>query len=126
MEEKNRCNVTGMKFPPQVNPATGRFETVSDEESIKESIRIILMTGKKERFVRPEFGSNILSFPFMNQNRAIMNLKLADLERDIRRNEPRVKSVKVSVDHADDEKLYINVDYTIYGNEEDKNLKVVL
>ena len=28
---------TGMKFPPQINPTTGRFTCVSGKESIKEA-----------------------------------------------------------------------------------------
>ena len=51
----------GMKFPPQINPATGRFVVSTNEESVKESIYLILMTQKSERFLRPEFGSDLLS-----------------------------------------------------------------
>ena len=40
---------TGMKFPPQVNKATGRFVLSSQEENVKESIYLILMTQKTER-----------------------------------------------------------------------------
>ena len=35
---------TGMKFPPQVDKATGRFVVSSEEESVKESVYLILMT----------------------------------------------------------------------------------
>ena len=51
---------TGMKFPPQINPATGRFAVSSEEESVKESVYLILMTQKTERFLRPEFGSDLM------------------------------------------------------------------
>ena len=54
----------GLKFPPQVNKATGRFVLSSKEESVKESIYLILMTQKTERFMRPEYGSSILSYAF--------------------------------------------------------------
>ena len=37
-----------MKFPPQINPATGRFAVSSEEESVKESVYLILMTQKTE------------------------------------------------------------------------------
>ena len=47
-----------MKFPPQIDPATGRFVTASEEESVKESVYLILMTQRTERFLRPEFGSD--------------------------------------------------------------------
>ena len=59
---------TGMKFPPQINPATGRFAVSSEEESVKESVYLILMTQKTERFLRPEFGSDLMSYTFMDIN----------------------------------------------------------
>ena len=55
----------GMKFPPQINKATGRFMTSSEKENIKESIYLILMTQKTERFMRPDFGSSIMQYTFM-------------------------------------------------------------
>ncbi|MCD6482266.1 MAG: GPW/gp25 family protein, partial [Candidatus Izimaplasma sp.] len=50
---------TGWKFPIEVDSTTGRIKTVSYEDDIKESIFIILGTGKGERIMRPDFGSNI-------------------------------------------------------------------
>ena len=32
---------SGMKFPPQINPATGRFEVARGETSVKESVYIM-------------------------------------------------------------------------------------
>lgn len=59
---------SGMKFPPQINEATGRFMTSSAEQSVKESIYLILMTQRTERFARPGYGSNLMSYTFMDTN----------------------------------------------------------
>ena len=38
----------GMKFPPQIDPVTGRFLEAELEESVKDSIYLILMTQREE------------------------------------------------------------------------------
>lgn len=105
---------TGMKFPPQIDPTTGRFATVSEEESVKESIYLILMTQQSERIARPGFGSNLLSHTFMDMgNTSISMLKygLADL---IREQEPRIGSVTITTESAEGQGvLFINIEYTI-------------
>lgn len=114
MKEENRLLESGMRFPPQVNKATGRFEMVSDKESIKESVYLILMTQKGERLIHPEFGSNIRAFAFMDGNISLLNLMAAELERDIRRGEPRISHVEVNVvPGSGDAFMDVMVDYTI-------------
>ena len=56
---------TGMKFPPQVNPTTGRFTCSSGKDSVRESVYLILMTQRSERLMRPEFGSNVMGYVFV-------------------------------------------------------------
>ena len=105
---------TGMKFPPQVNKATGRFEMVSGEECIRQSIYLILMTLKRERFIHPDFGSSLLEYTFIEENSSMQNLLISELERDIRKAEPRICNVKIEVEPAQREGfLMISIDYTI-------------
>lgn len=88
----------GMKFPPQINPATGRFVTVEGAESIKESIYLILMTAKTERIVHPKFGSNIMNYTFMDTSSTMLNIMSRELSEDILNNEPRVDNVRIKID----------------------------
>lgn len=44
MEEQRRFLGRGVKFPLQVDPRTGKFAMVSQEEDIQEAIGIILNT----------------------------------------------------------------------------------
>lgn len=105
---------TGMKFPPQVNKATGRFEMVSGEDCIRQSIYLILMTLKRERFIHPDFGSSLLEYTFMEENSSMKNLLVSELERDIRKAEPRIYNVKIAVEPVQKEDcLMISIDYTI-------------
>ena len=104
---------TGMKFPPQINPTTGRFTCVSGKESIRESVYLILMTQKTERFMRPEFGSNVMSYVFAQMDSTMLNLMANEIASDIMTNEPRVEQVNVNMDQDSNPGcLFVNIDYT--------------
>lgn len=107
----------GMKFPPQVNKATGRFVLSSQEENVKESIYLILMTQKTERFMRPEFGSEILSYAFADTSETMLTLMQRELEQDILQNEPRVEDVTIRMDaKSRSGYLMIYIDYQLRGS----------
>ena len=89
---------SGMKFPPQINEATGRFMTSSAEQSVKESIYLILMTQRTERFARPEYGSTLMSYTFMDTNITALNMMKRDLADQILTQEPRVSDVEITTD----------------------------
>ena len=116
---------TGMKFPPQINPATGKIEMVSGYESIKESIYLILMTQKRERFIHPDFGSELLKFTFMDNNESVFRLMESNLEMDIRRGDSRVEKVRVTVEPQQEEGyLTVAVDYTVRGTKQEEHMDI--
>lgn len=88
----------GMKFPPQINTATGRFVTAEGTESIKQSIYLILMTNKKERSLRPQFGSNLMNYTFMDMGITMLNIMSGEIKNDILKNEPRIEEVDIDID----------------------------
>lgn len=87
---------TGMKFPPEIDKATGRFLTVTEDESVKESIYLILMTQRTERLTRPDFGSNIMDYTFMDTGTTMLSIMRRDLTQTILSQEPRVTDVEIS------------------------------
>ncbi len=114
---------TGMKFPPQVDKATGRFVVSSEEESVKESVYLILMTQRTERFLRPDFGSNLMSYTFMDINITSVNMMIRDLTQQILQQEPRVRDVVITTDSQVREGcLVINIDYTVRSSNIKDNL----
>ena len=96
---KNTFLGRGMKFPPQVNPATGRFMTSEDEQSVKESIYLILMTQKTERLMRPEFGSRAAGYVFEEMDPSLLNMMARELESSILTNEPRIHRANIRMDY---------------------------
>lgn len=113
MEDKEFMG-KGMKFPPQIDEATGRFKVSSGAENIKESVYLILMTQKTERWIRPEYGSSIMNYTFLDTNSTMLNLMAMEIKDDIVSNEPRVKNVDVNIDAVSKEGyLLVHIDYTI-------------
>ena len=105
---------SGIKFPMQVNKATGRVMMSNNEQSVKESVYIILMTQKGERFTRKNFGSNLLSYTFMDTSITRINMMAREIEQIILEQEPRISSVDVDVEPKLDKGcLIVKIDYLV-------------
>lgn len=105
---------SGLKFPIQVNRATGRAVMSHAEQSVKESVYIILMTQKGERFARRDFGSRLLSYTFMDTSVTRINMMAREVERTILEQEPRISDVDVDVEpRLDKGCLIVNINYVI-------------
>ena len=114
---------TGVTFPPQIDPATGRFKMSRGSQSVKESIYLILMTQVTERITRPDFGTRTASYVFMDVNLSELTLMKRDLEDSIMSQEPRVADVEVSTQmQAQQGYILINIDYVLAENNERDNM----
>lgn len=114
---------TGVAFPPQIDPATGRFKMSEGPQSVKESIYLILMTQVTERLTRPSFGSETASYVFMDVSLTELTIMRRDLTESILRQEPRVTEVSISTDmEAQQGYIMINIDYTLAATNQRDNL----
>ena len=101
-----------MKFPPQVDPATGRFVLSSGRDSVRESLYLILMTAVGERIMNPDFGTKMMSYTFMDTSLTMLNIFISELKNTILEQETRISEVDIDID-ADSKggALIINIDY---------------
>ncbi len=114
---------TGVAFPPQIDPATGRFKMSAGKQSVKESIYLILMTQVTERLTRPNFGTQTASYVFMDLNRTELTIMKRDLADSILRQEPRVVNVNVETQmQAQQGYIMINIDYILAENNQRDNM----
>ena len=105
---------SGMKFPPQIDKSTGRFVISAVEQSVKESIYLILMTQRGERWLEPQFGARLLSYSFMDTSPTMLGLMKNDLMSVLLEQEPRISDVTVTIDPTvRDGCLLINISYVI-------------
>lgn len=113
----------GMKFPPQIDPGTGRFMVSEKEQSVKESVYLILMTNMGERWLEPEFGSRMMSYTFMDTSPTMLRMMSDELRNLILKQEPRISSVDINVDSETREScLIISIEYTIAETNSLENL----
>lgn len=113
----------GMKFPPQINSATGRFAMSSGAMDVKESIYIILMTRIGERFIRPNFGSTLQTYAFMDVNLTNITLMSRDLSNQLEAQEPRISNVDVTIDAVTRQGcLLITIGYTLIESNDSDNM----
>lgn len=115
---------SGMKFPPQINHNSGRFVISSNMPSVKESIYIILMTKKGERFTRPNFGSKILSYTFMDFSITRLNMLSRELKETILEQEPRIEEVNIDIEPKQEAGCFI-INITYYVGESNKSDNLV-
>lgn len=115
---------TGFRFPVQVDPITGKVLTSSDEEDIRESIRIILGTQPGERPMSPHFGCPINTFVFGTTDYSSITLMKREVENSLIMWEPRIKDIKVEVIQSpeDDGVLLIEVSYVVRSTNNPYNL----
>lgn len=105
---------TGMKFPPQIDPATGRFMTVSGNQVVKEALYLVLMTQLTERIARPDFGSDIMSYTFMDTGTTMMSIFQRNITETILAHEPRIADLDVQMEYNDAQgAIIINIDYIV-------------
>ena len=114
---------TGFHFPPSVDPGTGRFLTSSGEQSVRESVYLILMTQQGERWLLPGFGSNLMSYTFMDPSVTMLSVHSNSLRATLMEQEPRISDVQVEVDpEVQDGCLFVNISYTVAATNSRDNL----
>ncbi len=113
----------GWKFPVGVD-STGSIATSEYEKNIEECIEIILGTAPGERVYRGKFGCQIHDLVF-EPNNAYTAMKAADyVQTALKLWEPRIRNIEVEAyyDSLEDNKLLIDVHYTVRATNSRYNL----
>jgi len=108
----------GISFPPRVGP-DGRVSWSSGEESVRESIRVILMTEQPERLRTPSFGGSLGRFLF-EPNTVTTRRSIQDrITRELAQWEPRihVESVDVTADPDDPQAAVAGITYKLVATQ---------
>ena len=113
----------GMKFPPQIDPGTGRFAVSAREQSVRESVYLILMTSRGERWLEPNFGSQMASYAFMDTSPTMLRMMSDDLRDLLLTQEARISDVDVEIDpETKNGCLLVNIRYTVAATNSQDNL----
>ncbi|HTW99883.1 MAG TPA: GPW/gp25 family protein [Acidimicrobiales bacterium] len=114
---------SGWGFPLSTTP-TGGIALVSGNREIQEAVRLILSTAIGERPMRPDFGCGIHDHVFASADATTAGLISYEVKRSLARWEPRIKvgDVIVSIDEITKSTMYIDIRYTIRGDNDPRNL----
>jgi phage baseplate assembly protein W len=114
---------TGWAFPPRID-ARGRIALARQERDVEEAIRIILLTPKGQRVMRPEFGCRIHDLAFSPNNATLMGLASYYVEEALAMWEPRIRveEVKARVDLDSPERLLIDITYQVKATADRRSL----
>jgi phage baseplate assembly protein W len=93
------------------------------EESIRQSIWIILSTARGERVMRPDFGCGIHNLVFALQNATTAGLVRHEVEQALLFWEPRIEVLRVTADPDPSEPaLLISVEYRVKSTNSRSNV----
>lgn len=113
----------GWAFPLRVG-ATGGIGLVRADTEIEESIRLILGTAFGERPMRPDFGCGMHEHVFDSLDATTAGLVSYEVQASLIRWEPRidVTSVDANYDENSQATIYIDINYTVRGDNDLRNL----
>ena len=113
----------GWAFPVGVD-ARGRIALARQERDIEEAIRIILLTPKGQRVMRPEFGCQIHDLIFAPNDATTAGLATYYVEQALGMWEPRIRVHEVNArpDRDDPGRLLIDIDYEVKATHDRRSL----
>jgi phage baseplate assembly protein W len=113
----------GWAFPVGVD-ARGRIALARQERDIEEAMRIILLTPKGQRVMRPEFGCQIHDLMFAPNDATTAGLAAYYVEEALGMWEPRihVKEVNARPDPENQGRLLIDISYEVKATHDSRSL----
>jgi len=113
----------GWAFPVGVD-ARGRIALARQERDIEDAIRIILLTPKGQRVMRPEFGCQIHDLMFAPNDATTAGLAAYYVEEALGMWEPRihVKEVNARPDPENQGRLLIDISYEVKATHDSRSL----
>jgi phage baseplate assembly protein W len=112
----------GWKYP--LSFKNGKIASSGGEDSIRDSIIIILTTAKGERVMRPDFGCDINELVFAQNTTSTATLIQFYIREALLKWESRIEVLDVSVTPDEDEnyKLVIDIEYLVKTTNTKDNL----
>jgi phage baseplate assembly protein W len=103
----------GTAFPLGIDSRTHAIARAEYEESVRQSILIILGTARGERVMRPDFGCGIHDLVFENLSAATLGRIDREVHAALLRFEPRIDVTAVAVKAGAANLLLIDIDYEV-------------
>ena len=109
------------------NPISNDLALRTNEESIKESIRNLILTDRGERLMQPNIGSDVRASLFENATPVTLRI-LEERVRDVINNyEPRASIINIDVTSLyDDNRVQVTIYFYVKNREEPISVDVFI
>jgi len=109
------------------HPLTGDIVRVRNENSIRQSVKNIILTNIGERLFQPFIGSNINLALFEPNDQVLVNELMYHIQTAISNYEPRVAINNIALLPAtDNNDVSLNIVYTIINSQTPQSLGLIL
>ena len=109
------------------HPITKDLIRLRNEQSIKQSLRNLVLTNYGERLFQPNIGSSVNRSLFEPNDFILEDDIESSIRRTIEFNEPRVQLLNVEVlTTRDDNNISINIVFAIINSTQTQSLEVIL
>ena len=103
------AELSGWAFPVAVDEATGRIKMTTDNDCVRQNIRLIVQTDRGERKMHPNFGAGLNRFLFQNVDLVLVNRMSEAIAQSIRLWEEHLRGVNVGVMQSQQDYAAVNV-----------------
>lgn len=112
----------------KANPFTGDIGRKTDIESVKQSIRNILLTNKYERLRDPQLGTVLNHFLFENYNGSSTSSEIEnEIKQTLKKYEPRANIIKVKVVNQEEtNSIELSIKFSVINIEKEETLNLSL
>lgn len=109
------------------HPNTGQVTRRRNVDSVKQSLRNLILTNKYERLRNPTFGGNIRRYLFEDVNDITAYEIKSDIEYLVKEYEPRVRLIEVRVDPSENNNaMNVFIRFGVFSFTEDTSLDIQL
>tara|TARA_B110000503_G_scaffold35938_1_gene58828 strand:+ start:9980 stop:10396 length:417 start_codon:yes stop_codon:yes gene_type:complete len=111
----------------EISPVSADLTVWKDEDSIKESMRNLILTDRGERLMQPNLGGNINAMLFENITPSTLMLIQNQVRTTIELYEPRAELIDVTAtSNIDDNTVKVNIAFYITNVQQPITLDVFL
>ena len=109
------------------SPVNNNLAKITNDQSVKQSMKNLIFTVLGERLFQPNVGSNLNKLLFENITKAILNSIEFNIKNTIKYNEPRVEIIEVIAKETyNPNEVQVDIVFSMINNAEPISINFIL
>ena len=109
------------------SPVNNNLAKISNEESVKQSLKNLILTSRGERIFQPNIGSGVNNLLFERSTRPTLNSIEFNIQNTIKYNEPRVNIIDVKAkETTNPNTVQVDIVFSMINNPEPISINFIL